>query len=443
MKLSRFRRPVPSAVAVLWILCAWLGGGGGPAPAAILGTNTPARPLTQDRIAHLPRAQQSAWKDYLKRSQRQLRADRDSFRKEMRRYGLKRIAVPSTGRPKPGLDLNQPADWYRQAEARRVADIVLSFQTPAGGWSKNLDMTVRPRAPGELFAPNNDSRYANAADFDVSRAGNWHYAGTFDNGATVIQLRYLARVISAVGLPAAERYAQSFLRGLDYIFAAQYPNGGWPQVWPLEGGYHDAITYNDNAMINVLTLLRAVSEGKDEYAFVPARTRVLAAASLQRGVQCLLATQIVAAGRRTAWAQQHDPLTLQPTSARNYEMPSQAAAESAGITLFLMQWPQPNPQIVAAVRAAVAWFEQTAVRDMEYKNLNGSGRQLVPAPGSSPLWARFYEIGTDRPIFGDRDKTVHDRLEDISTERRKGYAWYWGSGNRVLEQYRTWSQAHP
>jgi PelA/Pel-15E family pectate lyase len=33
-----------------------------------------------------------------------------------------------------------------------------------------------------------------------------------------------------------------------YLLAAQFPNGGWPQVWPLEGGYHDAVTFNDNAV---------------------------------------------------------------------------------------------------------------------------------------------------------------------------------------------------
>jgi PelA/Pel-15E family pectate lyase len=424
-------------------VCVLIGGGASPLGAAILGTNNPPQPLTRERIAALPKAQQSAWKEYLKRSERQLRADQAFFRNELRRHGLKTATIPPTGRPGRGLGLNHPADWYSQPEARRVADIVVSFQTPAGGWSKNLDLTDHRRAPGELFDPNNDSRRLGPADFDAPGGGNWNYVGTFDNGATVTQLRYLAKVISAVGSPAADPDRQSFLRGIDYIFAAQYPNGGWPQVWPLQGGYHDAITYNDNAMINVLNLLRAVSEGKDEFAFVPARTRTLAATCVQRGIRCLLATQIVAEGRHTVWGQQHDPLTLKPSSARNYEMPAQAAAESAGVTLFLMQLPEPDPETVAAVRAAAAWFEKTAVHDVAYKTLEGTGRQLVPAPGSGPLWARFYEIGSDRPVFGDRDKSIHDRLEEISAERRNGYAWYGGSGNRALERYRTWNEEHP
>ena len=55
------------------------------------------------------------------------------------------------------------------------------------------------------------------------------------------------------------RYRESFLRGVDYLLAAQYPNGGWPQVFPLEGSYHDAITFNDGALVNVLSLLHDVA----------------------------------------------------------------------------------------------------------------------------------------------------------------------------------------
>ena len=44
-------------------------------------------------------------------------------------------------------------------------------------------------------------------------------------------------------------------------------------------------------------------------------------------------------------------------------------------------------------------------------------------------WARFYAVGTNRPIYGDRDGKVHYTLEEISAERRDGYAWQgdWGS----------------
>ena len=55
-----------------------------------------------------------------------------------------------------------------------------------------------------------------------------------------------------------------------------------------------------------------------------------------------------------------------------------------------------------------------------------SGNGLLAAPGAPPLWARLYEIGTDRPIFGDRDRTIHYDVTELSSERRLGYQWYGG-----------------
>ena len=114
-------------------------------PAAIIGTNSPAQPLTAERIAALPRAQQSAWKDYLKHSAKQWRADQAALQAEMRRHHLKQPVVPPAGRATRSMPLNKTNSWYGEAEARRIADIIVSFQTPAGGWSKNLNMTQHPR----------------------------------------------------------------------------------------------------------------------------------------------------------------------------------------------------------------------------------------------------------------------------------------------------------
>ena len=372
-----------------------------------------------------------------------MRADQTFFFNEMKEHGVKQTLIPPEGRSGSNLSLRQPAKFYGQTEARRIADIVVSFQTPAGGWSKNLDMTEHQRAPGERFAHGNVSRYPGNFDNDTPRDTHWNYVGTLDNDATTTQLRFLAKVIADVGPAYNPAHRAAFLRGMDYLFAAQFPNGGWPQVWPLEGGYHDAITYNDDAMINVLQLLSDVAEGQKEFAFVPQPTRELAAASMKRGIECILQTQIVVDGHRTVWCQQHDPLNLKPTSARNYEMPAQCGSESAGIMRFLMGLPDPNPNTVTAVHAAAAWFEKTKLRDVAFKAVGDEGKQLVPAPGAVPLWARYYEIGTDRPVFGDRDKTIHDDVKELSAERRNGYSWFNESPKRALEQYVRWKETHP
>jgi len=193
-------------------------------------------------------------------------------------------------------------------------------------------------------------------------------------------------------------------------------------------------------MINILNLLRDVSAGTNEFGFVPDKTRRLAAASLQRGLACVLECQIIVNGQRTVWCQQYDPLTLQPVSARNYEMPSEASRESADIMLFLMAQPHPDAKIIESVNAAAAWFEKTRIRDMAFKVVPGKGRRLVPTPGHGPIWARFYQIGTDSPIFGDRDKSIHDNVDEISDERRNGYAWFSDGPQKALDRYAEWKR---
>jgi PelA/Pel-15E family pectate lyase len=404
---------------------------------AVIGTNVPATPLTAERAAALP-----AWKIYFENSQRQRQADQDFIRDELKAHGLKQTTLPSKTNNAKGVDLDRPANWYGGKVARHIADVLVSFQTPAGGWSKNTDFTRQPRAPGEMFGAENLSHLLAVDDFDMPVDKHWNYVGTFDNDATTTELHFLAKVIAATGTNNAA-WRAAFLRGLNYVFAAQYPNGGWPQVWPLEGGYHDAITINDDAVLHVVEFVRDVAGGADEFSFVSPELRAQAAASYQRGLDCLLAAQIVVNGKLTVWCQQHDALTLQPESARNYEMPSLTSSESATIVLFLMQLPDPTAKEIAAVHAACAWFDKTKIEGKAFRVVGKESRKLVDAPGNGPIWARYYEIGTDRPIFGDRDKTIHDDVNEISSERRKGYGWYRDTPKRVLEHYRKWAKLHP
>ena len=405
--------------------------------AAVIGTNVPALPLTPERVAALP-----AWKNYLENSARQRQADQDFLHAEMKAHGLKAAIQPPKSSSPKGTPLDRTASWYGGDTARRIAEDVASFQTPAGGWSKHTDFAQHHRAPGELFAGDSNSRFIITNDFDQPADVNWSYVGTFDNDATITELRFLAKVISANPADSAE-LKKSFARGLKYIFAAQFPNGGWPQVWPLQGGYHDAVTFNDDAMLNVVRLLREISLGENDFAFVTPELRAQADTSWKRGLDCILAAQIVANGKHTAWGQQCDALTLQPTSARNYEMPSAASSESGTIVLFLMQLPNPDSNVVAAVHAAAAWFEKTKIEGKAFRVVGTESRKLVAAPGSGPIWSRYYEIGTDRPIFGDRDQSIHDDVNELSRERRKGYGWFKDTAKRVAQHYAKWAKLHP
>jgi PelA/Pel-15E family pectate lyase len=400
--------------------------------AAVVGISVPAPSITAERIAQLPKARQAAWREYLDRSNRQKEADRAALLAELKGQGIAEALIPPNGSAARSMPLNRPAEWYGSAEARRVADAIVSFQTPAGGWSKNLNVADHARRKGESFAPNNLSHYLGPDDFDTPSDPHWNYVGTLDNDATTTELQFLAKVVS-MGESAA--YRASFLRGIEYLFAAQFPNGGWPQVWPLEGGYHDAITFNDGAVTETLELLQGVAERKGVFQFVPADVARRAQSSVARGIDCILATQI------KVWGQQHDALTLQPVAGRNYEPRAECSSESAAMMMFLMNLPDPSTKVVAAVHKSAKWFEQTAIHGKAYVR-GPEGAQLTDAADGKLLWARFYEIGTGRPIFGDRDKSIHDDMVEISQERRKGYGWYNEAPQAALDRYAEWKLAH-
>jgi PelA/Pel-15E family pectate lyase len=106
--------------------------------------------------------------------------------------------------------------------------------------------------------------------------------------------------------------------------------------------------------------------------------------------------------------------------------------------LFLMRRPNPDSNTVAAVRAAAEWFKKVAIHDKAYSRTD-DGRNLIDAPGAGPLWSRYYSPADHQPIFGDRDKTIHDTVSEISRERRDGYAWFTDAPESALKQFERWN----
>jgi PelA/Pel-15E family pectate lyase len=361
---------------------------------------------------------EAAWKNYLAKSQALRKADDAFLKAELKKLGQKKANLPEHTK-EFGFDIKQAPDWFKSSEGKRVMDIILSFQTPSGGWSKRTDMSKAPRKPGQAFGVEKN------------------YIPTFDNGATSTQLMLLAQAHQATG---DKRYSDAFARGLDYIIAAQYPNGGWPQNFPLVGGYHDHITYNDALMSDLMVVLHKVVLARNEFSFVTQTQRQAAQASLSRALDCVLKTQVISNGKRTIWGAQHDAKTLQPAKARAYEMISLTSSESVGMLNFLMDLENPSSAIVNAIHAAAAWYENNKIIGKTWTRGDTALKEDKNAP---PLWARFYEIGTNKPLFGDRDDSVHYDLANVSEERRLGYAWYTTSPNAVLAKYTRWAKQYP
>ncbi|MGP7796700.1 pectate lyase [Sphingomonas sp. CLY1604] len=405
-----------------------------PAVAAVIGHMAPPPSLTVERLGALPPTARRAWADYIARSTAAMARDKAALAAE--RQGLATIPAPPPEGKTATMPLDRDAAWYAGDAGRRIADNIVSYQTPTGGWGKNQDRSAPPRARGQMYLPF-DSKAGVYAAADL--AGGWSFIGTLDNDATTTELSFLAR--AQAGRPGVdgERYRAAFVKGIRYLMQAELPSGGWPQVYPLQGGYHDALTLNDDTMIQATALLQRTAAGAGDYAFVPEALRAEARAAAARSVATLLATQVVEGGRRTIWAQQYDPLTLRPVGARNFEPIALATAESAAVLRFLMQQPDPSPAIRQAITDGAAWFANHAVSDRAWTDATGpGGRRLVEQPGAKPLWARFYDPVTQKPVFGDRDRSIHDDVNAISLERRNGYSWFNATGANVAAAYAKW-----
>ncbi|WPP39308.1 pectate lyase [Paenibacillus hunanensis] len=247
-------------------------------------------------------------------------------------------------------------------------------------------------------------------------SGDWAKS-TIDNKATYSEIRRLAAEYSKT---KDSKYSAAAIKGINFLFNMQYSNGGFPQIYK-SSGYHTHITYNDDAMVNVLILLDEVANRKGDFSFIDSGVASKAKQAVDKGVDCILKTQVTSGGKLTAWGQQHDSSSLKPAGARAFEVPSLSASESVGIVKFLKTRPS-NSQINASIKAAEDWFKAVKISGFRYER-NSSDSYIV-ADSSSTIWARFYELNTNKPIFVGRDGVVKYNLKDIDQERRAGYAWY-------------------
>jgi PelA/Pel-15E family pectate lyase len=332
--------------------------------------------------------------------------------------------TPAIGRSWQYVATQMPDEWYGSEESIRVAENVLLYQRDTGGWPKNLPLH-KPLTEAEK-AKVNDEKGLNDA--------------ILDNNATTTEMKFLARMFNKT---KNQTYRDSFNRGLKFILDAQYDNGGWPMFYPLRQGYYTHITFNDNAIINIMEMLRDINNKEPSYSSITSASYLKRSkAAYNKGISCILKTQIRVNGKPTVWCAQHDEKTLLPAKARSYELPSFSGGESCGIIKFLMEIPDPSTAIIKSVQGAVEWLDSHRIKNTRWDFfINSEGtrdRRIVSDPKAGDMWARFYDLDTEQPFVCDRDGIKKKTLEEIGYERRNGYSWYTDAPKEVLDLYPAW-----
>ncbi|ATC63325.1 pectic acid lyase [Nibricoccus aquaticus] len=301
-------------------------------------------------------------------------------------------------------------DPFYLSAARDTALALVRGQLESGGWDYKIEFDPAKRA---------EWRYREAN----SKRGN--NSSTYDDNNTQSALRFLLAYLDTAKSSPDPRDAQireCLDHGLKKLLEAQYPNGAWPQRWdghphdpakyPVKpasiptdyareqpnGSYYGHYTFNDNSHRDLtVTLIDAWHRTGNETYRDAAR----------RAADYLILAQLPQP--QPLWAQQYDE-NLQPAWARAFEPPSITTSESAGVIRLLVDLYLEfgDEKYLKPIPPAIAWLRSHEI-----------------APGR---WARLYELGTDKPIYGDRDKKIHYTLAEISEERRHGYGWQGGFG---------------
>ncbi len=329
------------------------------------------------------------------------------------------------------VEPNQPS--YEPSQVREIVDNILLFQRDNGGWPKDYDMTAI------LTDEQRAKVTATRSKEDTS----------FDNGNLHSQVEYLAKAISQ---SPEDSWQSACERGFDFILRSQYDNGGFPQRFPNPRGYAAHITFNDGVMIGILSVLHDAASGANHFQWMDEGRRKQAGLAVQRGLNCILKCQIVVDGKLTGWCQQHDEINYEPRPARTFELASICPQDTAEIVRFLMSISSPSVEIVEAIDAAVQWLQEVQLSGQRVEKVKSTQESfpgydtdidvvVTQDPNAPPLWARHYEIGTNRPVFAGRDAVTRYALAEIERERRAGTAWYGTWPLKLIDrEYPRWKE---
>jgi PelA/Pel-15E family pectate lyase len=325
----------------------------------------------------------------------------------------------------------QKSHTATSAQTDTTAEKMLIYQRSVGGWPKAV-------AGGKKV---DYHKVLTEADRKAAVETGPKSDATIDNNATTREINYL---VEAYNNTKNKTYLQSAEKGIRYLLKAQNANGGWPQYYPDSSLYRAQITYNDNAMINAMNVLYNVANRTKGFDAVDASLVGPSATAIEKGLQCIIKTQVKVGGKLTAWCQQYDRHTLQPAVARKFELIGLSTSESVAIVEYMIRLKNPSADVIASIKAAMQWFEAVQIKGYRFDHIDAPSQPtkkdaVLVADPSSVIWSRYYEIGNNKPFFSGRDSEKKYNLTEIENERRAGYAWYGTWPKKLIEKaYPEW-----
>jgi len=277
--------------------------------------------------------------------------------------------------------------------AKGAADALVWGQLSSGGWDYKID-----------FDPEGSKRWHYRRENAKPKPGRGaRYWSVFDDNTTQSALRFLMAMDDATNRRL--EYHDAVKYGLEFMLKSQFPNGAWSQAYPPppSRGYWDYYTFNDNAINDCIKVMLDACRIYGEAQYLE---------SAKRGGDFIIASQLPAP--QSGWAQQYDH-DMKPAAARWFEPAACCSAVTCRnirtlVELFLETGEE---KFLKPVAAALDWLGRPRLQDN--------------------VWARFYELETNRPIYVTADRRIV--YEPVGLQR--GYSWFGDyGGDEVSRMYK-------
>jgi hypothetical protein len=290
--------------------------------------------------------------------------------------------------------------------AKETATALIRTQLESGGWQGLMEFDPEARKAWCYQVDRGSGRPACAAIED----NRLKDASSLDDNQSQSPLTFLIYLDQELA-GSMSSLTDAVTHGLSSLVEAQYPNGAWPfrldfrvpdpvappeasarypADWPRTFVQPEGEVYvvNDHLMRDVIRLFLLAH---DTYG---APTYLQAA---KRGGDFLLAAQMPEP--QPGWAQTYNA-DLNPIWGRRFEPPSIASNETAGSIQALIELyaATGEERYLGAVQPAIRWLEQSRL--------------------SGDEWARFYELGSNQPLYVDTDYIVTYSDQDLPDHYR-------------------------